>query len=80
MLLGQIRTSTITRRRKALGIKGSGATTKELTDTEKRQLILDQMAKHPTRGMGPRRMQEAIAADAGVQLTRYVVITFSGSL
>ncbi|TBU22809.1 hypothetical protein BD311DRAFT_675229 [Dichomitus squalens] len=63
-------TATITRRRKAIGIKGSGATTRELTETEKRQLILDQMEKHPTRGMGPRRMQEAIAADAGVQLTR----------
>ncbi|TFK78072.1 hypothetical protein K466DRAFT_507789, partial [Polyporus arcularius HHB13444] len=65
-----IGTATITRRRKLLGLKGSGATTRALPETEKRQLILDQMAKHPTRGLGPRRMKEAIALDSGVQLTR----------
>lgn len=64
------RTATIVRRRRDLGIKASGATTREMSMTEKRQLILDQLAKHPSRGMGPRRIQEAIAADTGVQLTR----------
>ncbi|RDX41373.1 hypothetical protein OH76DRAFT_1423158 [Lentinus brumalis] len=44
----EMSTATITRRRKLLGLKGSGATTKSLPETQKRQLILDQMAKHPT--------------------------------
>ncbi|KAI0719352.1 hypothetical protein C8T65DRAFT_693334 [Cerioporus squamosus] len=69
-VLEQAFTATITRRRKLLGLKGSGATTQTLPETEKRQLILDQMAKHPSRGLGPRRMKEAIALDSGVQLTR----------
>ncbi|KAI0367996.1 hypothetical protein BV20DRAFT_949050 [Pilatotrama ljubarskyi] len=62
--------STVTRRRKDLGLKGSGANTKELPDCEKRQLILDQMAKNPTRGIGPRRMKEKIAEETGQHLTR----------
>ncbi|OSD05401.1 hypothetical protein PYCCODRAFT_1443303 [Trametes coccinea BRFM310] len=62
--------STVTRRRKALSLKGSGSMTRELPDSEKRQLVLDQMAKHPARGMGPRRMKEVIAADTGIHLTR----------
>ncbi|KAH9884127.1 hypothetical protein C8Q73DRAFT_749482 [Cubamyces lactineus] len=63
-------TATIVRRRKQYGIQASGATTRNMPVTQKRQLILDQMAKHPTRGVGPRRIKEAIAADTGYQLTR----------
>ena len=79
VLFQRYRTASITRRRKLLGLKGSGATTKSLPDTQKRQLIMDQMSKHPTSGLGPRRMQEAIAGDTGIQLTRYALSSQSPS-
>ncbi|KAK7018706.1 hypothetical protein VNI00_018299 [Paramarasmius palmivorus] len=62
--------SSITRRKKAYGILGSGATTRTLPETEKRQLIFDQMAKDPSRMQGPRTIKEGIAFDQGVHLTR----------
>ncbi|KAH7903949.1 hypothetical protein BJ138DRAFT_1019807 [Hygrophoropsis aurantiaca] len=62
--------ATITRRRQALGLHASGATTKTMSDTIKRQLILDQMAKDPTSHQGPRIIKENIALDTGIHLTR----------
>ena len=62
--------ATVTRRKKDLQLKGSGVTTKELAETIKRQLILDQMAKDPTSGWGPRLVKERIAFDTGIHLTR----------
>ncbi|KAL7278869.1 hypothetical protein ACG7TL_006700 [Trametes sanguinea] len=44
--------------------------TATITRRQKRQLVLDQMAKHPSGGVGPRRIEEGIAADTGIQLTR----------
>jgi len=43
---------------------------KELAETIKRQLVLDQMAQDPTSGRGPRTIKEGIAFDTGIHLTR----------
>ncbi|THH28069.1 hypothetical protein EUX98_g6112 [Antrodiella citrinella] len=61
---------TVTRRRGAFGLKASGATTRELADTFKRQLVLDELERHPSRQAGPRRIRERIANATGVHLTR----------
>ena len=47
--------------------------TAELPDDQKRQLILDQMAKDPAGGCGPSLIKEAIAHETGIHLTRFVV-------
>ena len=60
----------MTRRKRQLGLKGSGATTKELPETIKRQLLLNQMAKDPTGKQGPRTIKEGIACDEGIHITR----------
>jgi hypothetical protein len=61
----------VARRRKAIGLKGSHATTKALPDAVKRQYVLDQMAKDPTGMQGPRIIKEGIAHDTGEILSRY---------
>jgi hypothetical protein len=66
--------ATVTRRKRDLGLKGSGAMTKVLSDTVKRQMLLKQMAKDPTGKQGPRTIKEGIARDEGVQITRYVSV------
>ena len=43
-----------------------------MPDTEKRQYVLDQMAKDPTSKQGPRTIKEGIANEYGVHLTKYV--------
>ena len=58
--------------RKRIGLKGSRITTRETPDDVKRQLVLDQMAKDPTRRSGPRVVREDIVQTAGVHLTRCV--------
>lgn len=65
--------STVSRRRRALGIKASGANTKQLTEAQKRKLLMDELAKHPDGKRGPRSIKEAIAASTGQHLTRYDV-------
>ncbi|KAM5544110.1 hypothetical protein V8D89_002296 [Ganoderma adspersum] len=66
----KISTASITRRRKELGLQGSKGTTRAMPESTKRQLVLDQLEKHPMGGLGPRRVKEAIANDTGVHLTR----------
>jgi hypothetical protein len=63
----------VARRRGALGLKGSAATTRTLPDAVKRQYILDQMAKDPTGMQGPRTVKEGIAHDTGENISRYVI-------
>jgi hypothetical protein len=41
-----------------------------MDDIEKRQLVLDQMAKDPDRRKGPRTIRKDILAETGVLLTR----------
>lgn len=60
----------ISRRRKDLGLTGSMLTTRQLSSTQKRQLVLDQLAKDPTRRQGPRTIREGILRDTGIMLTR----------
>ncbi|KAI0061719.1 hypothetical protein BV25DRAFT_1857161 [Artomyces pyxidatus] len=62
--------STVARRRKALGLRGSGAMTRATPDAVKKQLVLNQLAKNPMQKNGPRAIKEAIAAETGVHLTR----------
>ena len=62
----------MTRRKQKLGLKGSGATTKVLPESVKRQLLLKQMAKDPTGKQGPRTIKEGIAHDKGVHIMRYI--------
>ena len=58
------------RRRKELGLTGSGATTKHLPRNEKEQLVLDAMDRDPVRHQGVRAIQQNIAYYEGKHLTR----------
>ena len=60
---------TIARRRKTYGLLSSGATTRALPLPEKRQLVLDQLAKDPTSKQGPKTISEGIILNKGVHLT-----------
>lgn len=62
--------STIVRRRKQYGLLGSGATTRAMPLPEKRQLVLDELAKDPTSRRGPKTVGEGIVLNTGVHLTR----------
>lgn len=61
---------TVARRRKAYGLQGSGATTQEMPLPEKRQLVLDELAKDPLGRKGPEAIKEAISLNTGIRLTR----------
>ncbi|KAK7690805.1 hypothetical protein QCA50_005905 [Cerrena zonata] len=61
---------TVARRLKDLGLKGSGATTREMPLPQKRQLVLDQLAVDPSSRRGPRMIKEYITHDTGLHLTR----------
>jgi hypothetical protein len=61
----------VTRRKNRYGIKGSGATTKEMPELDKRQAVFDQLAKDPNGKQGPRSIKEGLAFDQGIHLTRY---------
>ena len=63
--------ATVTRRKCKLGLKGSGTTAKELSDTFKRQVLLKQMVKDPTGKQGPQMIKEGTAHDEGLQITWY---------
>jgi hypothetical protein len=69
---------TVIRRRRELGLKCSGALTKELPEDFKRQLVLDQMRKDPSGAKGPRSVKLGIYKDTGIQLTRCVGPVFVG--
>ena len=62
--------ATVARRLRKLGLFASGLTTKRMPNTEKRQYVLDQMAKDPTSKQGPGTIKEGIANKHGVHLTR----------
>ncbi|KAF8168900.1 hypothetical protein BJ912DRAFT_862426, partial [Pholiota molesta] len=62
--------STVKRRRKQLGLKGSGATTREMPHLEKLALILHEMDLDPSRGHGLDNIRARIAFDFGIHLTR----------
>ncbi|RDB20146.1 hypothetical protein Hypma_013119 [Hypsizygus marmoreus] len=62
--------STVARRRRELGLRGSGRTTQELPDSVKRQLVLDQLAKDPTGKIGAATVKTRIFRDTGIDLTR----------
>ncbi|EGO04019.1 hypothetical protein SERLA73DRAFT_175751 [Serpula lacrymans var. lacrymans S7.3] len=62
--------SSVARRRRSLGIYASGVTTRQLPDNVKRQLVLNQMAKDPTKKLGPRMIKQLIARETGIHLTR----------
>ncbi|KAF8801594.1 hypothetical protein BYT27DRAFT_7174067 [Phlegmacium glaucopus] len=62
--------SSISRRKRKLGLKASHLTTLELNVTVKRQLILDQMAKDPKGRLGARMVKQGILRDGGIHLTR----------
>jgi len=66
--------ATISRRRKALGLLGSGTATRVTPAVVKRQMVLDQMSKDPTSRQGPKTIQEGILFDTGISLTRYVIL------
>ncbi|EDR05063.1 uncharacterized protein LACBIDRAFT_330157 [Laccaria bicolor S238N-H82] len=62
--------ASVAKQLKAVGLTGSGATTKQLPANVKRQLILDQMAQDPAGRQGPSTVKEAIAWNTGIHLTR----------
>ena len=64
--------SSISRRKRKLGLKASHLTTLELDVNVKRQLILDQMAKDPKGRLGARMVKQGILRDTGIHLTRCV--------
>lgn len=68
--------SSITRRKRKLGLKASHFTTLELNVTVKRQLILDQMIKDPKGRLGARTVKQGILRDTGIHLTRCVTKAF----
>ncbi|KAF9461875.1 hypothetical protein BDZ94DRAFT_791699 [Collybia nuda] len=62
--------ATVTRRRKDLGLLGSGTATRITPEIVRRQLVVDQMSKDPSSSAGPRTVRERIAFDTGILLTR----------
>jgi hypothetical protein len=62
--------STICRRRRELGLRASGLTTRSLPDAVKRQLVLDQMAKDPEGKLGAKTIKAGIFKDTGIDITR----------
>lgn len=64
--------STVKRRRKALGLKGSGSTRKEIDFERAEQLVLDQMAEDPAKHHGVRTIQNKIAQAEMIHLPRWV--------
>ncbi|KAH7909728.1 hypothetical protein BJ138DRAFT_1114711 [Hygrophoropsis aurantiaca] len=64
---------TVKRRRKELGLTGSGVTTKAMPRQEAKQLVVSQMDKDPNRRHGVRTIKHKVAFQNGVQLTRKFV-------
>ena len=64
---------TVKRRRKALGLTGSGATMRAMPLQTAEQLVVAQMDKDPAKRHGVRTIQHKIAFNEGVHLTRYEV-------
>ena len=62
--------STVKRRRRELGLKGSGATTREMPYQQKLQLVMDELDSDPSRGRGLDNIRHRIAFNHGIHLTR----------
>lgn len=62
--------ASVARRWKTLGCTAAGKTTKAMPESDKRQLVLDQLEKDPSNRKGPKSIKKAIAFDTGVHLTR----------
>lgn len=70
ILLFVLSIATIKRRRSALGLHGSRSKKNNLPLDEKRQLVLDQLEKDPTKKRGLANIKARIAFDNGIHLTR----------
>jgi hypothetical protein len=58
---------------KALGLSGRRVTVRNTPALVQRQMVLDQLAKDPAGGQGPRTIRKNIIHDTGVSLTRYEI-------
>jgi hypothetical protein len=64
--------TTVKRRRKELGLTGSGPTTRSIPYSVKEQLVVDQMNKDPAKRHGVRTIQQKVAFHEETHLTRSV--------
>ena len=62
--------TTVKRRRKELGLTGSGVTTRAMPLQEAEQLVIAQLDKDPQKRHGVRTIQHKIAFEQGTHLTR----------
>jgi hypothetical protein len=65
--------ATVKRRRKELGLTGSGVTTRTMARQDIEQLVLNQLAQDPTNRLGIRTIQHQIAHSKGIHLTRFAL-------
>ena len=68
--------SSVTRHKKHWGIKGSHVTTETMPELEKRQLVIDEMAKDPNGKRGPRTIKECLSLDQSIHLTRSILLLY----
>ncbi|KJA25629.1 hypothetical protein HYPSUDRAFT_85343 [Hypholoma sublateritium FD-334 SS-4] len=69
----QMAPATVARRFRDLNLRCAGSTTRDMPTEDRRQLVLDAMAKDPARRQGPSSVKEAIAFGTGVHLTRQYI-------
>jgi hypothetical protein len=62
----------VKRRRKELDLKGSGSTMRTIDPATAEQLVIDQMDKDPAKRSGVRTIQQKIAFENAIHLTRYL--------
>jgi hypothetical protein len=62
--------SSVKRRRRKLGLMGSGATAKSLPLVDAEQLVLNQVAKDPASNRGVQTIMNRVAFDEGIHLPR----------
>lgn len=62
--------STVKRRRKELGLQGSGTATKAIPYQQKLQLILNELEDDPSKGHGLDNIRHCIAFNYSIHLTR----------
>lgn len=63
--------SSVKRRRKDLGLSGSGATTRSMPRQDAEHLVIAQMDRDPAKRHGVRTIRQGLAFHKGVHLTRY---------
>jgi hypothetical protein len=62
--------SSVKRRRQKLGLLASRATTSQMSEADKRQLIVQEMAKDPKGKSGPQMIKQRIFQETGIHLSR----------